>query len=132
VVLVYPDTSTVIANNIVVASSSATNGFACGNTPNPPNFYNNDALSANGVAFSGCIDPTETNGNISAAPDFVGTSNFRLKGGSPAIDAGSNAAPHLLKTDLAGNPRIISGNGGPTAIVDIGAYEFVPVVFSPN
>jgi hypothetical protein len=135
VVLIYPDASIVIANNIIFASSSATDALGCGNSITvPANFYNNDVFSsnANGEAYLGCSVQTGTNGNISAAPDFVGTSNFRLKGGSPAIDAGSNAAPHLLKTDLSGDPRIINGNGGPTAIVDIGAYEFVPVVFSPK
>src|SRR5215472_6689016 len=35
-------------------------------------------------------------------------------------------------TDLAGSPRIINGNGGSTAIVDMGAYEFVPVVLVPK
>jgi hypothetical protein len=135
VALIYPDASIVIANNILFASSTATDALGCGNSITvPANFYNNNVFSssANGEAYLGCADQTGTNGNISAAPEFVETSNFRLKGGSPAIDAGSNAAPHLLKTDLAGNPRIINGNGGPTAIVDIGAYEFVPVVVSPK
>jgi len=31
-----------------------------------------------------------------------------------------------------GNPRIINGNGGSVATVDIGAYEFVPVVLAPK
>ena len=34
--------------------------------------------------------------------------------------------------DIAGNRRIINGNGGATAIVDMGAYEFVPVVLAPK
>jgi hypothetical protein len=111
VVMIYPDASIVIANNIIVASYSATDALACGNSlPNPSNFYNNDIFSSssNGAAYAGCTDQTGSNGNISAAPDFIGTSNFRLLAGSPAIDAGSNAALHLLKTDLAGNPRIIN------------------------
>jgi len=34
--------------------------------------------------------------------------------------------------DFGGNPRIVNGNGGPTAIVDIGAYEFLPVTLTPK
>jgi Right handed beta helix region/Abnormal spindle-like microcephaly-assoc'd, ASPM-SPD-2-Hydin len=132
VVLAYPDTSTIIANNAIVASYVTTSAFACGNSIVPQNFYNNDVFSSKGAAYLVCTDQTGTNGNISADPEFVGTSNFRLKGGSPAIDAGSNTAPDLQSTDLAGNPRIINGTDDPMAIVDIGGYEFVPVIFSPK
>jgi hypothetical protein len=38
----------------------------------------------------------------------------------------------LPSKDFVGNPRIINGNGGKTAIVDMGAYEFVPVVLAPK
>jgi hypothetical protein len=62
----------------------------------------------------------------------MGPSNFRLKGGSPAIDVGENSAPDLPSKDLAGDPRIINGDGLSTAIVDMGAYEFVPVVLTPG
>lgn len=58
--------------------------------------------------------------------------NFRLLGGSPAIDVGDNSAASLPTFDLASNRRIINGNDGPTAIVDMGAYEFIPVVLSPK
>jgi ASPM-SPD-2-Hydin domain-containing protein len=62
----------------------------------------------------------------------VTASNYQLKGGSPAIDAGSNSAPNLPTKDFVNNPRIINGNGSSTAIVDMGAYEFVPVVLAPK
>jgi hypothetical protein len=129
------DSSIVIANNIVVATKVAASAFYCdfGDIQNPMNFYNNDIFSSKGTAYGGmCTDQSGTNGNISNSPTFVGSSNFRLKGGSLAIDAGSNTAPDLPSTDLAGNPRIINGNNGPTAIVDMGAYEFVPVALSPK
>jgi hypothetical protein len=45
---------------------------------------------------------------------------------------GKNAAPSLPSKDLVGNPRIVNGNGGSTAIVDMGAYEFVPVNLTPK
>jgi len=49
------------------------------------------------------------------APTSAG--NLRLQAGSPAIDAGNNAAVSGVPTDLDGNPRII----GPA--VDLGPYE---------
>jgi hypothetical protein len=126
-------TPVTVANNIIVAIQGATNALSCGTDLIASTFYNNDIFSANGSAYSGaCTDQTGMRGNISANPKFTGTSNLRLKAGSPAIDVGSNTVPDLASTDLAGNPRIIKGNGGSTAIVDMGAYEFVPVVLTPK
>ena len=128
-------TPVTVANNIIVAIHGATNALSCGFTDilNASAFYNNDVFSANGPAYGGvCTAQTGMNGNISANPKFVGSNNPRLKGGSPAIDAGSNSAPDLPSTDLAGNSRIVKGNGGSTAIVDMGAYEFIPVVLAPK
>jgi hypothetical protein len=131
VVLAYPDTSTIFANNVIVASYVTTSAFVCGNSIVPKNFYSNDVFSSKGPAYlAPCTDQTGTNGNISVDPKFVGRNNFHLKGGSPAIDAGTNTAPDLQSADLASNPRIINGTDGPVAIVDMGAYEFIPVVFS--
>jgi nitrous oxidase accessory protein NosD len=126
-------TPVTVANNIIVAIHGATNALSCGTDLIASTFYNNDIFSANGPAYGGiCTDQTGMRGNISANPKFTGTSNFRLKAGSPAIDAGSNTVPDLPSTDVAGNPRIINGNGGTTAIVDMGAYEFLPVVLTPK
>jgi parallel beta helix pectate lyase-like protein/ASPM-SPD-2-Hydin domain-containing protein len=125
----------VIANNVIVASTVTTNAFYCvsNSIASPSNFYNNDVFSTKGTAYGGmCSSQTGIDGNISISPGFVSAGNFRLKAGSPLIDVGSNTAPDLPSTDVASNPRIINGNGGSTAIVDIGAYEFVPVVLSPN
>lgn len=126
-------TPVTVANNIIVAIHGATNALSCGTDLIASTFYNNDIFSANGPAYGGlCTDQTGTRGNISANPKFVATSSFRLKGGSSAIDTGSNSAPDLPSTDIAGNLRIINGNGRPKAIVDMGAYEFVPVVLLPK
>jgi len=85
-----------------------------------------------GHGFDGsCANAVGINGNISADPMFVKT-GAQLTEGSPVIDIGDNSAPNLPTTDLPGNPRIINGNGGPTAIIDMGAYEFAPVDFVPK
>ncbi len=96
-------------------------------------FMNNDAYEVGSSGLTGtCASQSSTNGNISVDPHFVSKSNYQLRGGSPAIDVGDNAAPSLPRVDLASNPRIINGNGGATAIVDVGAYEFLPVVLLPK
>ena len=85
----------------------------------------NDAYSATGTGLQGtCSGASGQTGNISAAPLFVNASNFRLTVASPAIDAGTNSAPNLPTTDIAGRSRIFDGNGDGIAIVDMGAYEF--------
>ena len=57
--------------------------------------------------------------NLDSAPLFVDTANgnFHLQPGSPCINSGNDGFV-FGTTDLAGNPRIVSGT------VDIGAYEF--------
>ncbi len=71
-------------------------------------------------------------GNIDADPEFIDPlgGDFRLRGGSPCIDAGDNGAvPVGIATDLGGHPRFvdsrfISDTGeGEGPIVDMGAYE---------
>jgi hypothetical protein len=117
-------------NNIIFGANAQTAVY-CGNlnSTTPPVFFFNDVFAEQGTTYGGiCSDQTGTNGNISTNPEFVGKSNFRLKDGSPLIDVGDNSAPDLPNTDFGGNPRLINGNGGTTAIVDMGAYEFVPVV----
>ena len=76
-------------------------------------------------------------GNIDADPGFVDPqqANYRLEPGSPCIDAADNTAvPIDVTTDLDGNPRFVddpdtkdTGVGDPP-IVDMGAYEFQPVL----
>ena len=121
-------------NNIIVGTSGQTAVYCANlNSSTPPAFFFNDVFAAQGTTYGGiCSDQTGTNGNMSADPKFVGKNNFHLKAGSPVTDAGDDSAPDLPSTDLAGNPRIINGNGGLTAIVDMGAYEFLPVAFSPK
>jgi predicted outer membrane repeat protein len=76
-------------------------------------------------------------GNLDANPLFENAAggDYRLGSGSPAIDAGSNSLQPFT-TDLAGLPRffddpLVADTGAGTApIVDMGAYERLPLTVS--
>jgi len=119
-------------NNLLIGARG-TNAVYCDNQydQTPPAFAGNDVYSPTGTGLQGtCSGESNLNGNISANPIFV--NGDHLRGNSPAIDVGNNLAPNLPSTDLAGNPRITNGNGGLMPVVDMGAYEFVPVVLAPK
>jgi hypothetical protein len=66
-----------------------------------------------------------------SGPDGIpgtGDDNLRLQAASLCIDAGDNTAPNLPATDLDGRPRILDGDGDSIAVVDMGAYEYLPLV----
>jgi hypothetical protein len=115
-------------NNIVVAYP-AQNAITCDTSYSSisPVFSYNDSYSATGAAWSGPCDSTSNPGNISADPLFLSAPNndFHLSLGSPAIDAGNNAAPDLPSKDYDNNPRIADGDGDGDSIVDLGGYEVV-------
>ncbi len=92
------------------------------------NYDNSNTLTISHSDIQGCGGSDNWNNacgvddgnNIEADPLFMDAAggNLRLKEGSPAIDAGNNAAvPPGVTTDLDGNPRI-------DYIVDMGAYEY--------
>jgi len=70
------------------------------------------------LASTQCVDTVEADPLLVNAP----AGDYRLSVGSPAIDAGINAAVEW-STDLDGTPRIV---GPAPATVDIGAYEYQP------
>ena len=94
-----------------------------------------NVIAAHSIIQGGCPSGATCTDVIDADPLFVdadgpdnipGTldDNLRLKGRSPAIDAGNNSfVPAGVTTDLDGKPRIQDGNGDNVAVVDMGAYE---------
>ena len=62
---------------------------------------------------------------IHVEPLFVGSGDYSLQWESPCIDAGNNEYAAGYK-DLAGQYRLLDGDGDSTATIDMGAYEFCP------
>jgi len=111
----------------IIAGSTDTGVVVCARDacPASPEFpitaTNNDVLAGR-TLWSGTADPTGTNGNLSADPDFVdpGGADYRLAEGSPCRDTGT---PGNLLVDLVGRPRALDGDGDGAAVPDMGALE---------
>ena len=91
-------------------------------------FDHNDVYNSTPAPYAGCASATGSNGNISADPMF--DADYRLRFGSPAIDAGT-AGASVPSTDLAGSSRPADGDGDGVPVVDMGAYE-APAVPVPT
>jgi hypothetical protein len=123
--------SMILENNLFLGTRNQ-DSLYCDTTygSDVPTLIDNDAWSPGSSAGfgGGCAGQAGQSGNITADPLLVDTAhnNYRLSTGSPAIDVGDNNTPDLPQKDLGGGQRIVNGNGGPIAIVDMGVYEYVP------
>lgn len=153
--------SSTLYNCTLTFNSATRGGGAFGGTlHNCITYYNSAANGANYFAGKdpraegrevttelhySCTTPLPTNGagNITGPPLFMymAAGDFRLREGSPCIDAGTNlvgfsatvtnigcdpsvSAYTHEPTDILGNTRFIDGNGDGKVAWDIGAYEF--------
>jgi putative cofactor-binding repeat protein len=91
-----------------------------GAPPSRPATFDHDDFSGAAVPAK-CGALTASQGDTTAAPSFV-SGGYEPAAGSVLVDAGTADAA-LPATDVAGNPRVVDGNGDGKAVVDIGAYE---------
>jgi len=119
------------ANNIIYSGSGGP-VLNCLTSPEEggvPQLHHIDAFSTGGQAIEGyCADAfAKGKGNVSVDPGFAtdeGGSKWKLRFGSPLIDAGGNDAVGNLRRDIRGAPRIVDGGHG--QVVDMGAFEHLP------
>jgi len=139
-----------VLNNCTIAGNRASQG--AGGVYGPAKLNNcivwgnlNDDNHDDTATFNySCTKPMPNGGigNIVTDPLFVNipnsfvdfvNGNYRLRPGSPCIDAGDNSLVVGI-VDLDGNPRVRNGGIGTGLAVDMGAYEFWPemaVIASP-
>ncbi|HKO45252.1 MAG TPA: choice-of-anchor Q domain-containing protein [Pyrinomonadaceae bacterium] len=126
----------IAAGNTIIAGNTSPSGPDCSATVNSSDY--NLIGNTSGASFTGTTTHNITNVSPALGPlaDNGGpTFTHALLSGSPAIDAGNNAAitnPPFIGppfTDQRGEPfnRIADGDGNSSSIVDIGAYEKGPL-----
>jgi hypothetical protein len=101
--------------------------------------YFNTALagpeSLQSLLISSCTPPTPglPDNTITQPPSFRDpvAGDFRLRGDSPCIDAGTNAL-QWVSDDFLGSPRPIDGNLDGHPASDIGAFEYNPETTDSN
>jgi hypothetical protein len=138
-------------NNSFIDSTVASNGsygivfFTTGNSVVNSIVYGNP-IDGIFLSFSGGVTVSYSDvqggfvgtGNIDSNPLFLNApSDLRLGSGSPAVDSGNNApVPAGVTTDVAGLPRffddpgVVDTGAGTPPIVDMGAYERIPLTVS--
>ncbi len=112
-------------------SGNSGKGQGCGVVAVKYTYLLNDIVSGNGTddwynaggnevcADYSCFgEVVAGTSNLNTAPLFVGGGDYRLRSGSPCIDAGTGLVWHALAYDLADLPRVVG------AAADLGAYEF--------
>lgn len=126
--ILYEDTTTAnISNNIIWRNDSVNPGrdLYIENDRDENylasicNLRNNDFNQGGWGTFMHIPAPIPAGNLNNLDPLFVqpGAEDYRLGQGSPCLNSGSNSAPELPATDLAGTARIQN------KIVDMGAYE---------
>lgn len=115
----------IVAQNCIAYFNTATSHPESGNYQDSP-----------GMTWSNCCTVPRPAGsdNITNEPAFVNTAagDFRLRYGSPCIDAGSTPTLVAWPFDLAGTPRLLDGNFDGVAQYDIGAYEYNPASYDTD
>jgi hypothetical protein len=91
--------------------------------------YSNWSSKSETSMANGSAHVVQGAGNVNLDPRFVDAAggNYRLKAGSPLVDAGDAIAGGPT-TDRDGNARIFDGDKDGTAVRDMGAHEMNDVV----
>jgi hypothetical protein len=140
---VYSDTEPVLFNNTFYNNSASLSGgglnlysngnyvtvtnsiFLANTAPSGSQAYAGTHTDSLIIEYSSIEGGYTGTGNISSNPAFTDPANgdFSFEANSPIVDAGTNTgAP---STDFDGNVRPFDGDRNGTAVVDMGAYEYI-------
>ncbi|BBD69223.1 hemolysin-type calcium-binding region [Nostoc commune NIES-4072] len=121
---VYQNSQKILTAEIFINSSKnvhASNNIMYAKNGEPANSVVNSTNVSfdNNLAYKGVLKGTGSGNILNKDPLFVNAANhdFRLKPGSPAIDAGSNAFNSITKNTP------LDGDGNGSVLIDAGAYE---------
>jgi len=94
-----------------------------------------DSAGSGTITFTNIQGGWPGTGNIDSDPFFMSVDDFHLRPTSPCIDAGRNSAvPEGIAGDYDGNARFVDDpvtvdtGSGTSPIVDMGPYEYEPVL----
>ena len=117
--------SPTIVNTIVQGNSPSGAPISNQNGSLPAISFSLIESSGGSTAWDAAIGVDGGN-NLDADPSFVALGlDYTLRNDSPAIDAGNNLS-NTVPLDLAGETRIIDGDGDLTDTIDMGAFELNP------
>jgi hypothetical protein len=126
---VWGEAQATLTHNIITGNTGA-GGIHCSDggrvNLHRNNVFGNSCLYGAQLDYVGCVAGKT---DFSADPVFADpdAGDYRLRRGSPCIDAGTADYPEALVHDIAGAPRCADGNCDGVALPDLGAFETQPL-----
>jgi len=109
--IISGNTSSAYFDIRLVGTAGTANGYG--------NNYDTDHMA-------GSWDNGDNNINVDPLFMHADAGDYRLKSRSQCIDSGETQAPGIPNKDIEGNSRPVDGDRDGNAVIDMGAYEYLP------